>query len=148
MVGQHCTRNVIVGRRGETLGEAAQRMRDSHVGTLVVVDNLEMRQPIGVLSGRDVVVGPVAQATEQVASLTIGDVMTTPAITARESESLDSALTTMERQGIRRLPVVDRAGSLTGILAVDDVLSHVMGELDKLVSLLARENEREHVRRP
>jgi CBS domain-containing protein len=78
MVSHHCTRDVVVGQRNETLGQAAQRMRQSHVGDLVVVDNLENRVPIGILTDRDIVVGPVAQAAEQIATLTIGDVMTTP----------------------------------------------------------------------
>ncbi len=78
MVSEHCTRDVIVGQRHETLSQAAQRMRESHVGDLVVVDTLEHRMPIGMLTDRDIVVGPVAQATEQIAALTIGDVMTHP----------------------------------------------------------------------
>ncbi len=147
MVSEHCTRDVIVGQRHETLAQAAQRMRESHVGDLVVVDNLERRMPIGMLTDRDIVVGPVAQATEQIAALTIGDVMTTPTITIRESESLDAALTTMARRGVRRLPVINSAGSLTGVLAVDDVLGHVMGELGKLVSLMAYGAQREYERR-
>lgn len=148
MVGQHCTREVILGQRNETLAEAAQRMRDFHVGDLIVVDNLEDRTPVGMLTDRDIVVGPVAQAAERVTSLTIGDVMTTPAITVREAESLDSALKKMERHGVRRLPVVDRSGGLTGVLAADDVLRHVTGELSKLGNLFACEREREQVRRP
>ena len=50
MVSHHCTRDVVVGQRNETLGQAAQRMRQSHVGDLVVVDNLENRVPIGILT--------------------------------------------------------------------------------------------------
>ena len=148
MVAQHCTRDVVVAQRNETLEQAAQRMRDFHVGDLIVVDNLEARTPVGVLTDRDIVVGPVAQAIERVSSLRISDVMTTPVITVHESDSLDSALTQMERHGVRRLPVVDRAGCLTGVLAADDVIGHVTAELGKLVSLQATEQEREYVRRP
>jgi CBS domain-containing protein len=148
MVGKHCTRNVVVGQRNEPLATAAQRMRDRHVGDLVIVDNMEDRTPVGVLTDRDIVVGPVAQAAEHFAELTIGDVMSTPAITVREADSLDSALTTMQSHGVRRMPVVDLTGSLCGVLAVDDIIGHVTAELGKLVTLQATGEEREYVRRP
>ena len=148
MVGNHCTRDVVIGQRHEPLAEAAQRMRDRHVGDLVIVDNLEDRTPVGMLTDRDIVVGPVAQAAEHFNELTIGDVMTTPAITVREGDGLDAAVTTMQCHGVRRMPVVDQTGALCGVLAVDDVIGHVTAELGKLVSLQATGEEREYVRRP
>ena len=148
MVGTHYTRDVAVGLRHEALSKAARRMRDRHVGDLVIVDNLEDRTPVGMLTDRDIVVGPVAQAADHFNELTIGDVMTTPAITVREADSLDAALTTMQRHGVRRMPVVDQRGALCGLLAVDDVIGHVTAELGKLVSLQATGKEREYVRRP
>ena len=148
MVGTHCTRDVVIGQRTETLSEAARRMRDRHVGDLVIVDNLEERTPVGMLTDRDIVVGPVAQAAEHFGELTVGDVMTSPAITVRETDSLDSALTTMQRHGVRRMPVVTQTGSLAGLLAVDDVIGHVTEQLAKLVSLQETGQAREYVRRP
>ncbi|HJN44496.1 MAG: CBS domain-containing protein [Vicinamibacterales bacterium] len=148
MVSTHCTRDVVTGQRHEPLAEAAQRMRDRHVGDLVIVDNQEDRTPVGMLTDRDIVVGPVAQAAEHFNELTIGDVMSTPAITVRESDDLDSALSTMQSHGVRRMPVIDRTGSLCGLLAVDDVIRHVTAELGKLVTLQATGEEREFVRRP
>ena len=147
MVSTHCTRDVVVGQRHEALSTAALRMRDRHVGDLVIVDNLEDRTPVGMLTDRDIVVGPVAQAAEHFNALTIGDVMTTPVNAVHESDSLDSALTTMQRHGVRRMPVVDQTGSLCGLLAVDDVIAHVTDQLSKVMFLQATGQEREVVRR-
>jgi CBS domain-containing protein len=58
------------------------------------------------------------------------------------------ALTTMAQHGVRRLPVIDGAGALTRVLAVDDVLGHVTGELGKLVGLLPLQAQQECDRRP
>ena len=122
---------------------------EANVGNFTIsFDDLEIPVPVGMITDRDIVVGPVAQATERISALTVGDVMTTPAITVREAESLDSALTKMARQGVRRVPVVGPTGTVTGVLALDDVLGHVTGELGKVVSLLAHEAEREVERRP
>jgi len=60
--------------------------------------------------------------------------MTTPVLSAYESDRLDSALSKMERNGVRRLTLIDATGSVTG-------------ELGKLVSLLAYESEKEVERR-
>ena len=147
MVRNHCTRDVVVGQRHEPLAQAAQRMRDRHVGDLLVVDDLEHRWPVGILTDRDVVVGPVAQAAAHFGELTIGDVMTAPAIMVSESDSLDSALTKMQRHGVRRMPVVDQTGSLSGVLAIDDVIGHVTDELTRIVFLLKTGRKRECVRR-
>ena len=148
MVSTHCTRNVVVGQRHEALSTGALRMRDRHVGDLVIVNDLEDQTPIGMLTDRDIVVGPVAQAVEHFTTLTIGDVMTTPITTVQESDSLDSALTAMQRHGVRRMPVVDQTGSLCGMLAVDDVIGHVTDQLSKIMFLQATGQEREYVRRP
>jgi len=147
MVGEHCTHDVVLALRSETLAEAAQRMRDQHVGDLIIVDTLENRRPVGILTDRDIVVGPLAQAASHLAEVTVGDVMTTPPVMACETDTLDSALTTMAHHGIRRLPIVDGAGAISGVLALDDVVSHITGELGKLISLLAHEQEREEERR-
>ena len=53
----------------------------------------------------------------------------------------------MAHHGVRRMPVVDGNGAVSGVLAVDDVVSHVTGELGKLISLLAHEQEHEEERR-
>ena len=148
MVSKHCTREVVFALPGESVVDAARRMRDEHVGSIVVVDKYDTRRPVGMLTDRDIVVGPVAQSADAVTSLTVGDVMTTPVLSAFETDSLDSALTKMETNGVRRLTVVDAAGMVTGVLAVDDVIGHVTGELGKLVSLLAHESEKEVERRP
>ena len=148
MLKRLCTREVAIGQRHEPLADAARRMRDRHVGTLVIVDNLEDRTPVGMLTDRDIVVGPVAQAVEHFAELTIGDVMTSPVITLGEGDSLEKALETMRRHGVRRVPVVDDGGSLCGVLAADDVIGLLSAQLGQLVGLQETEQERELIRRP
>ncbi len=39
-------------------------------------------------------------------------------------DDVHSALKTMASQGVRRLPVVDEAGKLAGVLSIDDVILH------------------------
>lgn len=49
----------------------------------------------------------------------------------------------MEEHGVRRLPIVDADGVLTGILTLDDILQYFTGQQSELVALVAREQRRE-----
>lgn len=60
--------------------------------------------------------------------LKVADVMTTPIITVNANDPLGVAVTLMADHGIKRLPVLDQAGKLVGVLARVDVLSQVIGE--------------------
>ena len=142
-VGEVCTRSVVTATADETVADAAKRMRDRHVGTIVVVDGEGRNRPTGILTDRDIVIGAVAQSPDKVASLLVGDVMTREIATARPGETLHSALTTMRSRGVRRLPVVSGSGLLEGLIAFDDVLEVMSEDLSDLVGLVAREQKLE-----
>ena len=61
-------------------------------------------------------------------SLKVGDVMTSPAITALGNESLGVAAARMAEHGIKRLPVLDENKKLIGVLSRVDVLKQVISE--------------------
>jgi CBS domain-containing protein len=44
---------------------------------------------------------------------------------------------------VRRLPIVDAAGTLVGILTLDDILRYLTAQQSALVALVAREQQRE-----
>ena len=142
-VNDICTRPAITAHPDETIAEAARRMRDKHVGDLVVADT--QQRPIGLLTDRDIVVSAVAQSPDKLESLLVGDLMSRDVITARPTETLDSALRTMRSRGIRRLPVIGPDGRLEGIVAFDDILERLSTDLGDLVSLVATEQKRERV---
>jgi CBS domain-containing protein len=140
-VGELCTRAVVTADPDETIAAAARRMRDRHVGDVVVTDG--QTRPVGVLTDRDIVVSAVAQSPDKLSALRVGDVMTRDPATAQSVETVDAALKRMQSLGIRRLPVVDRDGRLEGIVAFDDILEVMTGELSELVGLVAREQRHE-----
>lgn len=147
-VGEVCNRYVAFAEENDTLREAARRMRRLHVGDLVVIEETPAgRRPIGILTDRDVVVGPIAEGRD-IDFLRLGDVMTQDLVTAKVTEDVDRALERMRLNGIRRLPVVGADGMLQGILTLDDVLDRLDEELSDLVRLVAREQVREVERRP
>ncbi len=60
--------------------------------------------------------------------LKVADVMTSPAITARETEPLGVATARMVEHEIKRLPVLNENGKLVGVLSRLDVLKQVVSE--------------------
>jgi CBS domain-containing protein len=142
--GEICNRKVVVSPKTEKVIDAARRMRTSHVGALVVVENRNGRHfPLGIVTDRDIVVGVVSGDPEHILCVLTGEIMTEDLVTAKEDESVEVALKKMEEHGIRRLPIVDVDGALLGILTLDDILQYLTTQQDELVALVVREQRHE-----
>lgn len=149
-VGDICSRNVITVRETEELTAAAQLMRQKHIGYLVVIQpklNENTVAPVGVITDRDIVVGVVARETDPRA-LKVGDVMTRQPVLARDDSTVSAALHHMREIGVRRVPVVDQAGRLVGVLSLDDVLDGLAEELMDVASSIRHELKVESALRP
>ncbi|MBX9916600.1 MAG: CBS domain-containing protein [Nitrosomonas sp.] len=147
-VGEICNREVIVIQRDATIVEAAKLMRQFHVGAVIVVEKRDGRQiPVGVVTDRDLVVEVVATELDA-AVITVGDIMATEVFTIKESTASHEAIEFMRRKTIRRLPVVDESGELTGILTLDDALQLLSEELLDLAKLVRYEQKKETRHRP
>lgn len=142
-VGEICNREVVIAERALAVAEAAQRMRQYHVGDLVVVEEREGgRVPVGIVTDRDIVVEVVAAGVDP-GTLVVGDIMGPGVATVRESEGLFETLRYMRDQGVRRMPVVGADGTLVGILTLDDLLGLLAEELAELARLVSHERRRE-----
>ena len=146
-IGTICNREVVVARKDVGVQEVAQLMRQYHVGDLVVVeDRGTLRIPVGILTDRDLVVEVLAKGVVP-DTVTVGDIMSTDIVSGHESDSIWATLQRMRTKGIRRLPVVDGAGGLVGILTMDDLLELFAGELADLSKLIGRGQDREKAAR-
>jgi CBS domain-containing protein len=142
--GELCNRNVVVAPKTEMVVDAAKRMRVTHVGDVVVVDDRQgHRVPIGMVTDRDIVVSAVAGDPDHINYLSLNDMMSEDLVTAREQDSIESALQCMQEHGVRRLPIVDANGALVGILTADDLWRHLTRQQGLLVELMASEEHRE-----
>lgn len=124
--------------REETVQGAALLMRKNHVGDLVVVeqDGGESRVPVGIVTDRDIVVSVIALGLDP-SSLLVGDIMSDDLLTTSEDDDVYETIERMRYRGIRRVPVVNAAGGLTGIVSADDLLEFLaeeMGELSRIAS--------------
>jgi signal-transduction protein with cAMP-binding, CBS, and nucleotidyltransferase domain len=142
-VSEFCTRSVIIASRNTPVQEAALRMRGRHSGTIIIVDEADGRNmPAGVITDRDIAIEVVAAGLNY-ADLTVGDLISGPVTTARETDGVFEVIQLMQAAGVRRLPIVDSAGSLAGIIALDDIIELLAEELGNVVTLLRQERRNE-----
>ncbi|HEX9174453.1 MAG TPA: CBS domain-containing protein [Telluria sp.] len=135
-IGEICTVQTVYCEREETVQGAAMLMRKHHVGDLVVVEPNGERVPVGIVTDRDIVVSVIALGLDP-ASLLVGDIMTDDLLTTSENDDVYETIERMRYRGIRRVPVVNKAGGLTGIVSADDLLEFLaeeMGELSRISS--------------
>ena len=143
-----CKPVVVVAYKGMALNEAARVMREHHVGCLVVVEERQLgKMPIGMLTDRDITVSVVAKDLDA-RTLAVSEAMSTDVVSVRDDDNILDALAVMRRRGVRRAPVVTRAGVLAGIVTLDDLLRIIVAQLDDLVGAISVELEAETRERP
>jgi CBS domain-containing protein len=133
--------HVIAARPDAPYKELAALLHDQRVSAFPVVD--DEGKVVGIVSESDLlakeafagtvprtVTGLRTRLRARVNALTAGDLMTRPAVTIGPAEPVTRAARLMYDRRVKRLPVVDEAGKLVGIVARSDVLS-VYGRPDE-----------------
>ena len=142
-----CNRRVVMIGVEESVLEAATLMREQHVGDVVVTRSNGHRIPIGIITDRDIVVAVVAPGLDP-RLITVGDVMQRQLVTAPVAQGVQETLQQMRAKGVRRMPLVDDAGALVGIVTLDDLLQLLADEFQELARLIDQEKSVEEHRRP
>lgn len=138
--GELCIRRVITADPDETIVAAAQRMAEHGVGDLVVVEDAGGEvHPIGIVTDRDLVTRGLARAAPHALDLKVRDVMHGELVTAFADEPVEVVLCRIKLHGIRRIPIVDRAGVLQGILTLDDIVAWIGEQLNDATGLIERQ---------
>lgn len=122
-----------------TVLDAAKFMTNMNVGSVIVADN---ESPSGLITDRDIVSKVLAHGKDS--SITkIGEIMASPVVTISEDKDIIDATKLMSTHGIRRLPVTDLKGNLTGVISLDDVLLLLSKEMHNIATTLKKELEKE-----
>lgn len=146
-IGELCTRDVFFVARNESAADAARLMRERHVGALVVLDPPQVGgRPVGMITDRDIAVGVVALGLDAERTPVEG-VMRPGVACIEETEGIGRAVALMKSEGVRRLPVIDAAGALVGIIAADDLLELFAEEMSGMAGMLSRGPRRERQER-
>lgn len=115
--------DVVCSTPETPLSLIARQMAECDCGSIPIVENDQSRRPIGIVTDRDMVLRAIAEGRNP-QELCARDVMSTEVLSVQSSTDLDAALTLMEERQIRRVPVMDEAGNLCGIVAQADIAEH------------------------
>lgn len=115
-VGEVMSAPVVTALPSETVAEAASRMRDRRVGSVVVVD---AERPIGILTERDLVRFSASGA--DAAGTKVSEWMTEHPDCVEPHVAVQDAFATLSDHGYRHIPVID-GGALVGVVSLRDLM--------------------------
>ena len=144
-IGPYMIHKVITAPADTTASAAARLMRERHVPSLVITD--DDNRPVGIVSERDLVLAVLAEGRGG-DDVMLGDIMSRDPITAGADEEVWDVVYRMRLRGLKRLPVVDPQGRLSGLIAADDLLAVLAAGINDLVAIGHRElaNEQRRTR--
>jgi CBS domain-containing protein len=99
--------------------DAVALLAQRRIGALPVIDDGEVR---GVFSERDVIYC-LAAAGADALDKSVGEVMTSPAVTVAPKDAALGALSLMTRRRNRHLPVIED-GRIVGLVSIGDVVKY------------------------
>jgi CBS domain-containing protein len=118
----------------DTLVEAARKMRDLDVGALPICG--DDNRLAGMITDRDIVIRGLAEDRDP-NTVKVGDLAEGKPVTIGADDTVEEALATMSKQGVRRLPVID-GHELVGIVTQADVARNLpddkIGDLVEAIS--------------
>lgn len=120
------------------LPKVARLMVNMDCGEIPVVDNLETRKLVGVVTDRDIVCRAVAEDRNP-AEVQVSEIMSTPVVSVSEDAGLQECEEKMAQHQIRRIPVLDSEGRISGIVAQADIARECdMRETAGIVKTISR----------
>lgn len=113
------TKTAFSCRSGMSLAEAGALMWEHDCGLLPLLN--DAGKVTGVITDRDVCIA-VSTKDRLPSQIQIGEVARPSAIVCSPDDDIHSALKTMSKERIRRLPVVNTDGNLVGVLSMNDIV--------------------------
>jgi CBS domain-containing protein len=123
------TKNPVTIDSERTVREAAVALDRSGVGCVLVrTKEDDHEKVIGIVTERDLV-RRVLTKEDGASEVSVKSIMSSPLIVVDPNITIEEAAKVMERNRVRRLPVVDEAG-LAGVVAVSDLAKALAKQLE------------------
>ncbi len=122
----------------DTAQSVARSMGKANVGSVPVISDRQSRRLTGIITDHDLCCSIVAQGLDP-ATTAIREHMHKNPVVCRADERVDSAEHVMQKHQVRRIPVVDRQGSVVGIVSQADIaLKHEPQQISRTVTEISR----------
>lgn len=104
----------------DTLNEAARMMWEHDCGFVPVTEGVESHRVVGIITDRDVCMAAYTRG-QTLEQIRVGDVMSTGVRSCQPAQDLGVVEATMCEAQVHRLPVVDDADQLLGVISLADI---------------------------
>jgi len=130
------TRDVGTCRPEDDLNRVAKVMWDRDCGVVPVVDLAD--HVVGMITDRDACMAAYTKGAV-LGAIRVGDAMAQQVFSCRTDDDVADAAATMQRQRVRRLPVLDGDGRFVGIVSLNDLARRSAKESTRGSDVLLRE---------
>jgi len=117
-----------------SVADLGRIMQENAVGSVLIVENDE---PVGIVTDRDLALEVVTKRLDF--DTTAKEVMTRDPVTVTEDTGVAELSERMKHGRVRRIPIVDDEGKLTGIVTLDDLVVLLEGEMEDLAAVIKSE---------
>ena len=111
---------------------AVRIMRNKRIGSVIVVEDVEA---VGIVTTTDVLYRLVAEGKD-IKNYVVKDVMSGPLISIDSNETIKKAAELMAKNSIKKLPVIESNGGLSGIITTSDLIAQKSEFMDILVNVV------------
>jgi CBS domain-containing protein len=119
-VEQLMTKAVSTCAPGDSLAEAARIMWERDCGVVPIVQDAGNPRVVGILTDRDVCMAAYTKGLP-LGEIRIRDVMSTRVASCRPGDDVREAEQVMRRSRVHRLPVLDDADQILGVISLADI---------------------------
>jgi len=116
-VGNVMNRKVVIIDANKSIKEAAKLMAKHNIGSVIVVEKDRAK---GIITERDIVRKIVAE--ERSMDTKCSDIMSHPLVVITPDASIEAAARIMRDSSVKKLPVIEKDGTLVGIITEDDIM--------------------------
>jgi CBS domain-containing protein len=132
------SKNVVTIGADASVADAAKKMRDANVGSIVVLDHNEVK---GIVTDRKIVTTVIAENKDP-GREKIGNITSKGLVTCNENSDIHDALMTIAKNKIRRCPVINDKKELVGVVSIADIASEMRGCMDALFDDISRSSHK------
>ncbi|HET6589639.1 MAG: cyclic nucleotide-binding/CBS domain-containing protein [Candidatus Nitrosocosmicus sp.] len=123
-------KNIIVAEQDLNLITISKIMSNNDIGSVVIVDDINTRRPIGIITERDIV-KTIGMIQPQQLLVPIRDYMSRPLITLSSKASVYDAIKLMYEKKIRRILILEKE-KLVGIITDKDIFRSLVNNKELL----------------
>ncbi|MGA9141787.1 MAG: CBS domain-containing protein [Methanocella sp.] len=128
------TKDIACVDANSTAADAARKMKDQNVGTVLIIDQNQLK---GMITDRAITTRAVAEGKDP-KSLPVTDIMTKDIIGCSDEDDMFDALKTMGENKVRRLPVVDDKDHLVGVVSMSDIAEQMRSGIDSMFDEMSK----------